>query len=335
MKTEIVTLSQIKTNTSNPRQIRDEKFVKLINSILVFPRMLEIRPIVVDDTFVSLGGNMRHRALTSIAGMSIDAVAKRLNETRDYHKKTEAEKSSLLEYWKHWIEKPAATIIKASELSEQEKREFIIKDNTGFGEWDYDMLANDWESEELDDWGVDVWQENSDDDNKRNAWNKNQSFCDMTEKLKIHKKGAFYYLSFWESSEEGKDLTEIKSDNTMIDFFAAKFIEIIPAIYGKNLKSGGFCIITSPKRRHKEHNFASEICKTVSKKLDIKFYEDLIECKNKARINPDFSLKYKFPEKNVLVLDDIITTGSTLTAIFLLLKDDKNLHFIAGINNNV
>jgi hypothetical protein len=156
MKTELVKLSQIKTNTSNPRQIRDEKFVKLINSILVFPKMLEIRPIVVDDTFVSLGGNMRHRALSSIAGMLIDAVVKRLNETRDYHKKTEAEKNSLIEYWKQWLEKPADTIIKASELSEQEKREFIIKDNAGFGEWDFDALANEWEPEDLKHWCIDI-----------------------------------------------------------------------------------------------------------------------------------------------------------------------------------
>ena len=160
MKTEVVKLSQIKTNAANPRQIRDDKFDKLVNSILVFPKMLAIRPIVVDNTFVSLGGNMRYRALTFIAGMSIEDITKRLSEIRDYNKKTEAEQSNLLEYWEKWLTKPTAYIIKASELSEHEQKEFIIKDNVGFGEWDYDMLANEWEAEDLDDWGVDVWQNN-------------------------------------------------------------------------------------------------------------------------------------------------------------------------------
>jgi hypothetical protein len=166
MKTEIVKLSQIKTNTSNPRQIRDEKFEKLINSILVFPKMLEIRPIVVDNAFVSLGGNMRHRALSAIAEMPIADIVGRLSETQDSEKKTAAEKSNLIKYWEKWLDQPTATIIKASDLSEQERREFIIKDNAGFGEWDYDMLANEWDSEDLDDWGVDVWQDDGEMDSE-------------------------------------------------------------------------------------------------------------------------------------------------------------------------
>jgi hypothetical protein len=164
MKTEIVKLSQVTTNSANPRTIKDDKFAKLVNSILVFPKMLEIRPIVVDDTFVSLGGNMRYRALLSIAGMSIDDIVKRLSDIRDYEKKTAAEKSNLLEYWEKWLENPTATVIKASELSDDDKKAFIIKDNVGFGDWDYDALANDWDAEDLNDWGVNVWQEDNDGD---------------------------------------------------------------------------------------------------------------------------------------------------------------------------
>jgi hypothetical protein len=164
MKTEVVKLSQIKTNAANPRQIKDDKFVKLVNSILVFPKMLEIRPIVVDNTFVALGGNMRYRALSFIAEMDINGIVERLGQTRDYEKKTASEKSNLLDYWQKWLDKPTAIIIKAAELSEQEQREFIIKDNVGFGEWDYDVLANDWDSDEIDDWGVDVWQDDNGED---------------------------------------------------------------------------------------------------------------------------------------------------------------------------
>lgn len=162
MKTEIVKLSQIQVNGANPRTISKEKFDKLINSILVLPKMLELRPIVVDDTFAALGGNMRRRALTAIESMSVDELAQRLSGLRDYQKKTEAEKQQLVEYWGKWKETPTAPVIKASELSEDERKEFIIKDNVGYGSWDMDMLANEWDSQDLDDWGLDVWQDNSD-----------------------------------------------------------------------------------------------------------------------------------------------------------------------------
>lgn len=162
MKTEIVKLSQIQTNSANPRHIKDDKFAKLVNSIIVFPKMLELRPIVVDDTLVSLGGNMRYRALTFIAEMAIDELKARLCDIKDFQKKTEAEKDALIAYWERWQDKPTAPIIKASELSDEEQRQFIIKDNVGYGEWDYEMLANEWDAEDLDVWGLDVWQDKQD-----------------------------------------------------------------------------------------------------------------------------------------------------------------------------
>ena len=164
MKTELVKLSQIKVNGANPRVIKDDKFAKLVNSILVFPKMLELRPIVVDDTFVSLGGNMRYRALTHIAEIPIAELKARLCNIRDFQKKTEAERDALMAYWERWRDKPTAPVIRASDLSDAEQKEFIIKDNVGYGEWDYDMLANDWEAEDLDDWGLDVWQDEAADE---------------------------------------------------------------------------------------------------------------------------------------------------------------------------
>ena len=160
MKTEIVKLSQIKVNSANPRTITKEKFDKLLNSILVLPKMLELRPIVVDETFVALGGNMRYRALVAIDEMTVNELAQRLSGLRDYQKKTEAEQQRLVEYWDKWKDAPITHIIKASNLSEDERKEFIIKDNVGFGTWDMDVLANEWDSQDLDDWGLDVWQDN-------------------------------------------------------------------------------------------------------------------------------------------------------------------------------
>lgn len=159
MKTEIVHLSQIQVNGANPRIIKDDKFGKLVNSILVLPKMLELRPIVVDNTMVVLGGNMRLRALTFISDMSEEEIKSRLTGIRDYKKKTQAEQDNLVTYWEAWKDNPITPVIKASDLSDEEQREFIIKDNVGFGEWDMDALANEWDSEDLNDWGVDVWND--------------------------------------------------------------------------------------------------------------------------------------------------------------------------------
>lgn len=121
MKTEKVKISQVKTNPNNPRLIKDDKFKKLVSSIKEFPEMLEIRPIVVDNDNIVLGGNMRLRACKE-AGL------------KELH------------------------IIKVDQLTEKQQREFIIKDNVNFGDWDWDELANNFKTTDLNEWGLDVWQ---------------------------------------------------------------------------------------------------------------------------------------------------------------------------------
>lgn len=106
-------------NPNNPRVIKDEKFNKLVKSIKEFPKMLEIRPIVVNQDMIVLGGNMRLKACKE-AGLK------------------------------------EVPIILADNLTEDEQKQFIIKDNIGFGEWDWEMLANEWESDLLEDWGLDI-----------------------------------------------------------------------------------------------------------------------------------------------------------------------------------
>lgn len=157
MRTEIVPLSQVQLNDSNPRSITDDNFRKLVNSILVFPKMLQMRPIAVDSKMVALGGNMRHRALSAIKLMYTDDINERLNESVTYQKKTDAEKQLLMDYWLRWQQNPSAVIVKADEFTEEEKRQFIIADNLSFGAWDYEMLANQWDQADLNDWGMNLW----------------------------------------------------------------------------------------------------------------------------------------------------------------------------------
>jgi hypothetical protein len=114
-----VPINTVKANPNNPRIIKDDKFAKLVKSINEFPQMLNLRPIVVNDDMVVLGGNMRLKACKE-AGLK------------------------------------EIPIIKASELTEQQQKEFIVKDNVGYGEWDWSDLANNWDSEQLEEWGLDI-----------------------------------------------------------------------------------------------------------------------------------------------------------------------------------
>jgi hypothetical protein len=119
-------LNNIKPNPNNPRLIKDDKFIKLVQSIKDFPEMMEKRPIVcvtdVDGKIYPLGGNMRFKALKEIGYKDI----------------------------------PETWVTMADDWTEEKRREFVIKDNVGFGEWDWEQLANEWDSEQLEEWGVDV-----------------------------------------------------------------------------------------------------------------------------------------------------------------------------------
>lgn len=154
MKTEEIALSRLVENEDNPRLITDEGFAKLVRSIIVFPKMLDIRPVVTDNTYKVLGGNMRTRALGKIRTMDAAAIRKELDVDGRF---TEGEKIAIIDYWNTWREEPTVKVVKADDLTEAQKREFIIKDNAGFGEWDTDRLANEWDDVPLVDWGVPNW----------------------------------------------------------------------------------------------------------------------------------------------------------------------------------
>ena len=125
MKIQVVPISSIYPNKENPRIVNKAKFEKLKKSIQDFPEMLQLRPIIVNKSYIVLGGNMRYKALVELG----------------------------------YTEVP---IIKAEDLTERQAQEFIVKDNLSFGDWDFDILANEWDSVDLEDWGLDVWQNEDD-----------------------------------------------------------------------------------------------------------------------------------------------------------------------------
>lgn len=132
MNIQEVKISAIKANPNNPRICRDEKFAKLVQSIRDFPEMLRLRPIVVNQDMIVLGGNMRLKACKQ-AGLKV------------------------------------VPVIQAGDLTEDQQREFIVKDNVGYGDWDWDTLANEWDDVKLNEWGLDVpkFDDGSDDENNQ------------------------------------------------------------------------------------------------------------------------------------------------------------------------
>ena len=117
--TQKIQVSNLKKHPENPRLIKDEKFKKLVKSLEEFPEMLEVRPIVVNNEMVVLGGNMRLEAAKSIGYTEVPVVM--------------------------------------TDFTLEQQNEFMIKDNASFGDWDYDMLSNEWDNSALNDWGLDVW----------------------------------------------------------------------------------------------------------------------------------------------------------------------------------
>ena len=161
MTTENVKISQLVENKDNPRYITKPAFEKLVKSILIFPRMLKIRPIVVDGNYKVLGGNMRLKALERIEEMQAEEIRASLESLETYNRKTELERANLLQYWAKWQENPVVSVICVEQMTEEEQREFVIKDNVGFGEWNFDVLANEWNDVQLTEWGMNLPQPDS------------------------------------------------------------------------------------------------------------------------------------------------------------------------------
>jgi hypothetical protein len=192
MRAEIVKISDVKVNPNNPRLIKDDKFAKLVQSIKDLPQMLAIRPIVVNTDMVVLGGNMRLKACKE-AGLK------------------------------------EVPIIIADNLTEDQQREFLIKDNVSGGEWDWNMIQSEWDTNELAEWGLDVPQFASDIDYSiLDDDDVSQQLEDMTDGVKKaiqiefeaeHYEEAYELVKFWREREAyvgGMIMEYLKSEKEKI-----------------------------------------------------------------------------------------------------------------------
>lgn len=168
----------------------------------------------------------------------------------------------------------------------------------------------------------------------RRAWHsvsKEESRCDMLEHVQIYRRKELSFISFYKKSKEGIPLSEIKVEKN-VELFADKVVDIIYTLLQmRNIED--LAIITTPKRRHKEKNFSEMVTSNVAKEIGMKFYPDAVSAKNRNRIRPQFTVEKDIKEKNLIIFDDILTTGSTLHAMNALFPD-KNIVYIIGINNN-
>ena len=168
-------IKDIKTNPDNPRIIKDDKFKKLVQSIKDFPKMMELRPIIVDENNVIQGGNMRYKALQELGYKDI----------------------------------PDEWVKQGNDLTPEQWQEFVIKDNVGFGEWEYGMLANDWDVEKLAEWGLDlpVFGEAIEDKEQNKKLSDRfiiPPFSILDTKQGIWQQRKNYWLSLGIKSEEGR-----------------------------------------------------------------------------------------------------------------------------------
>lgn len=219
-----------------------------------------------------------------------------------------------------------------------------------------DEMLNDIEVPELEVPDLDASFRSSPDkdlfsEKKRAAWKDVQQAearCDFApNKVRIsYRNPAFGIISLWKKSVYGRTLTDIKGDPEMVEKFAVGMNTLIRQILGDSLAAGDWCIVTSPKRRHKERNFASLISARLADLLGIRFYEDLAECHSRHRVGAVFTFGSSFAERlrskneppikeaNIIVFDDFVTTGATMISMRnLLMPLKKNLVFFTAISN--
>lgn len=149
---ELINLNDIKLNDSNPRLIHEDDFKKLRLSILTFPKMLSVRPVVINEDNIILGGNMRFRALKDISMLTIDEIIQLIRSSRKYEKITESEFSEIVEYWENFLSNLQVPVVRADNFSQSEYDEFLIKDNISNGKWDFEKIANEWDEKDLVEW---------------------------------------------------------------------------------------------------------------------------------------------------------------------------------------
>lgn len=170
----------------------------------------------------------------------------------------------------------------------------------------------------------------------KKAWTKTERLCTMKKKIVTREKMGALYTTFLATGKEGRSLEDIKADKSAALLFGENLADWIRMTLGNPAAAGSWAILTTPRRRHQEGmHFATEVCKEASRITSIPFYPDVIRAENRQRINPVFTLASEVKEPNVILYDDIVTTGSTLLAAREALMSQKHtVLMVASIRNS-
>ena len=225
--------------------------------------------------------------------------------------------------------------IMADDLTPSQVKAYRLADNKA-GEdslWLNDLLAA-----EMDDISLDMSQFGFEDPNeytKRESWKVSAKLCDMKQHIVTREKAGFFYTTFFATGKKGRPLEEIKADPNAVRPFAFNLADYLERSLGDNLARNRWCLCTTPRRRHQTgFHFATEICKLAEEELGIPFYEDVVLTKNRSRIEPEFILNRDPVEPNVILFDDIITTGITIRETRqLLLEKGHTVLVVVAIRN--
>ena len=300
MNIQNVPISALKPYENNPRRNDDTAVDAVAKSIETFGFKV---PLVIDKDNVIVCGHTRYKAAVK-------------------------------------LELQAVPCIVADDLTPEQIRAFRLADNktAELATWDIAALATEIEElqalgvDDLEDYGFDV----SENWWKHAAWRRIETYCNLKQRIRQNSHGDFFSTTFFESNKkgDGENIKAIKENPDNAALFAACLVDYALKTLGNNLAAGGWCMMTTPRRRHKNFHFSTMLCATAAKALSMTFYEDAVTAKNRNRIEPEFELVIDPPERNVLLVDDVVSTGETLrTTRRLLLDAGHTVLAIAAIRN--
>jgi hypothetical protein len=229
-------------------------------------------------------------------------------------------------------------VLYAGGLTPEQARAYRLADNKAGEEsqWLDDVLSAELEALETAPFDMaDFGFEESDEERRRKSWTVTAKKCGLVPDITLRKKCGYLYTTFYKTGRNGRPITQIKEDPSNVRLFADSLCDYLLQTLGGNLAEGGWCICTTPRRRHKEgFHFSTEICRDAAGQLGITFYEDAVTARNRGRLEPEFVMEKDPAGRNVILYDDILTTGITMRETRQMLLDKGHTVItIAAIRN--
>ncbi len=225
--------------------------------------------------------------------------------------------------------------VRVTDLTEDQIKEYRLIDNktSEYASWDKDLLAGELTGLDFGDLEFDF--DFTGDLKKNKRWEESKKRCDLKDHIATHRANGTYYQALFKAGKEGRPLKELKVEAN-VWLFSQTALEYIRGSLGGNLCEGGWCILTTPRRRHGAgFHFATAVCEQIAMELRVPFYPDVVTCLNHDRLHPHFILESYPKERNVLLYDDILTTGCTLKATKdLLVEAGYTVSVLISIDNH-